>query len=419
MSLDRRKFLGTLGAGAAAATIARREADAKALERTGMTKKTYDVVVIGAGCFGAWTAWTLRQAGRTVLLLDKYGPANARASSAGESRIIRMSYGPDEVYTRFSNRSLGLWKSFFAKVARPELFHGTGVLWMAKGDMPSPKASLATLTKVGIKHETLGEDELRKRYRQIAVVPGGWAIWEPESGVLMARRAVQAVVADAVASGADYAVADVLPPSGKNRLTEIRTGSGESVSAGSFVFACGPWLGKVVPEVLGGRIFPTRQQVFFFGVPPGDSRFAPPALPTWIDFGQDFYGMPDLESRGFKAAADSHGPAFDPDHGERVVTGDAIAQAKAFVAERFPGLKNAPIVETRVCQYENTSNGDFVIDRHPGLDNVWVAGGGSGHGFKHGPAVGEYAAERVLKGGAGEPRFALATKEKVQSRSVH
>ena len=421
MSLDRRRFLETLGAGAAATTLARRDTAAASLEEkvTGTTKKAYDVVVIGAGCFGAWTAWHLRQAGRSVLLLDKYGPANARASSAGESRIIRMSYGPDEVYTRFSHRSLGLWKSFFAKVGRPELFQETGVLWMAKGDTPRAKASLETLAKLGIKHEAVSEDELKKRYPQIAVVPGGWAIWEPESGVLMARRAVQAVVADAVAGGMDYAVGDVLPPAGQNHLALIKTTGGDSVSAGAFVFACGPWLGKVVPAALGGRIFPTRQQVFFFGVPPGDARFAPPAMPTWIDFGQGFYGMPDLENRGFKAAADVHGSEFDPDHGERVVTPQAIAETRKFVAERFPGLKDAPIVETRVCQYENTSNGDFVIDRHPGLDNVWVAGGGSGHGFKHGPAVGEHTAERVLTGGAGEPRFALATKEKVQKRSVH
>lgn len=415
---DRRTFLGTVG-GAAALSLAHTDAQASEGLVTGMRKTAYDVVVVGTGCFGAWTAWYLRKAGQSVLLLDRYGPANARASSAGESRVIRMSYGPDEVYTRFSNRSLEQWKSFFASVGRPELFHRTGVLWMAKGEDAAAKASLLTLAKVGIPHERLGEDEIRKRYPQIAVIPQGWAIWEPESGALLARRAVQAVAADAVRAGVDYAVADVLPPSGTGRLGEIKTAGGEKVRAGSFVFACGPWLGKVVPEALEGRIFPTRQQVFFFGVPPGDSRFGPPAMPTWLDFDGNFYGIPDLETRGFKVAADAHGPAFDPDRGERVVTPDAIAQAKAFVAQRFPDLEDAPIVETRVCQYENTSNGDFVIDRHPGLENVWVAGGGSGHGFKHGPAVGEYTSERLLKGDAGEPRFSLATKQKFQKRSVH
>ena len=377
------------------------------------------MVVVGAGCFGAWTAWQLRAAGRSVLLVDQYGPANARASSGGESRAIRMSYGPDELYTRFSHRSLGLWQSLFKEIGRPELFQRTGVLWMAKGETPDTAASLRALRAAGIPHERLGESELRRRYPQIVVVDGGTAIFEPESGVLMARRAVQAVVADAVRRGVDYEVATIEPPSGEGHLAELRTASGESLRAGAFVFACGPWLHKVAPRALGGRIFPTRQQVFFFGVPKGDERFAPPAMPTWIDFGQGFYGMPDLESRGFKIANDQHGPPFDPDTGERVATPEALAEARAFMEERFPGMQGAPLVESRVCQYENTSNGDFVIDRHPGLDNVWLCGGGSGHGFKHGPAVGEFTAERVLKGDATHPRFTLASKGTVKQRSVH
>jgi monomeric sarcosine oxidase len=386
---------------------------------TGTSRKTWDVVVVGAGCFGAWTAWQLRAAGRSVLLVDQYGPANARASSGGESRAIRMSYGPDELYTRFSHRSLTMWKAFFGETSRPELFQRTGVLWMTKGEAPDAAASLRALQAAGIPHERLGESELRRRYPQIAVVDGGWAIFEPESGVLMARRAVQAVVADAVRRGVDYQVATIEPLSGEGRLEALRTTAGEEIHAGASVLACGPWLHKVAPRALGGRIFPTRQQVFFFGVPRGDKHFAPPAMPTWIDFGQGFYGMPDLESRGFKIANDQHGPAFDPDTGERVATPDALAEARAFMEERFPGMRGAPLVESRVCQYENTSNGDFVIDRHPGFDNVWLCGGGSGHGFKHGPAVGEFTAERVLKGDATHPRFTLASKQTEQKRSVH
>jgi monomeric sarcosine oxidase len=377
------------------------------------------VVVVGAGCFGAWTARHLRAAGRSVLLVDQYGPANARASSGGESRAIRTSYGPDELYTRFSHRSLGLWKALFQEVGRPELFQRTGVLWMAKGETPDAAASRRALEAAGIRHEWLGEDELRRRYPQIAVVDGGSAIVEPDSGVLMARRAVHAVVADAVRRGVDYQVAAIEPLSGEGRLEGLRTTKGETIRAGSVVLACGPWLDKVAPRALGGRIFATRQQVFFFGVPKGDERFAPPAMPTWIDFGQGFYGMPDLETRGFKVANDQHGPAFDPDAGERVPTPEALAEARAFMEERFPGMRGAPLVEGRVCQYENTSNGDFVIDRHPGFDNVWLCGGGSGHGFKHGPAVGEFTAERVLKGDATHPRFTLASKGTVKQRSVH
>ena len=198
-----------------------------------------------------------------------------------------------------------------------------------------------------------------------------------------------------------------------------RTAAGERISAGNFVFACGPWLGKLFPEILGPRIFPTRQEVFFFATPPGDTRFAPPALPTWLFQADEVYGMPDLESRGLKVARDTHGEPVDPDTQSRLASAEGAAWASNFVARRFPALKDAPIVETRVCQYENTSNGDFLIDRHPEFSNVWFAGGGSGHGFKHGPAVGEYTAAMILGEGAAEPRFSLATKATHQKRTVH
>jgi monomeric sarcosine oxidase len=414
---DRRTFLGTLGV----STLALRGVAAAAGGQgvSAAAGKSWDVVVVGAGVFGAWTAWQLRAAGRSVLLVDQYGPANARASSGGESRVIRMSYGPDETYTRFSWRSLAKWKAFFGEVGRPELFQRTGVLWMTKGEDANAAASLRALEASQIPHERLDERELRKRYPQIAVIDGGSAILEPESGALLARRAVQAVVADAIRRGVEYQVAAVEPLAGEGRLEALRTASGEPLRAGTFVLACGPWLAKVAPRALAGRIFPTRQPVFFFGVPKGDTRFCAPALPTWLDFGQGFYGMPDIEGRGLKVANDQHGPEFDPDSGERVPGADALAEARAFLEERFPGMRGAPLAEARVCQYENTSNGDFVIDRHPGYENVWLCGGGSGHGFKHGPAVGEFTAERVLKGDATDPRFTLASKQTMQKRSVH
>lgn len=193
---------------------------------------------------------------------------------------------------------------------------------------------------------------------------------------------------------------------------------GATLHAGVFVFACGPWLGRVFPELLRERIFPTRQEVYFFGVPAGDTRFSPPAIPTWIALADEVYGIPNLESRGFKIAIDRHGPEFDPDAGKRIVTPEGLGAARAYLAKRIPELKDAPVVETRVCQYENTSNGDFLIDRHPAFENVWLAGGGSGHGFKHGPALGDYVAEHVLHGGPIEPRFTLATKQVVQKRAI-
>jgi len=235
----------------------------------------------------------------------------------------------------------------------------------------------------------------------------------------MARQSVQALVADSIRQGLAYNVASVLPPAPQASLDHITTRAGEKISAGAFVFACGAWLPTLFPELLAQRIFPTRQEVFFFAPPPGDASFAAPAMPAWFHHPALVYGVPDLENRGFKVSIDRHGPRFDPETGSRQASDEGLAIARAYVAQRFPKLKNAELSEIRVCQYENTCNGDFAIDRHPGMANVVIAGGGSGHGFKHGPAVGDYVC-RLLTGAAEvEPRFALSAKAATQSRGVY
>jgi sarcosine oxidase len=209
-----------------------------------------------------------------------------------------------------------------------------------------------------------------------------------------------------------------MAPTGSGDLAEITTRSGRRISAGTFIFSCGPWLPKLFPVLLKERIHPTRQEVFFFGTPAGNSRFRSPQMPIWIDFGAQIYGLPDLENRGFKVALDRHGPSFDPDIDDRTPNEEMLAEVRRFLYQRFPEMENAPAIESRVCQYENTSNGDFLIDRHPDFANVWLVGGGSGHGFKHGPALGEYVATRILEGGEIEKRFTLATKGIVRKRSI-
>ena len=381
-------------------------------------QKTYDVAVIGAGVFGAWAAWYLAKRGKRVVLIETYGPGHSRASSGGESRIIRMGYGGDELYTRWSQRSLVQWKEFFA-ATKQSLFLETGVLWMAGKDDARLKETAATLKRCGGVFEEYDRAELEKRYTQIALEEIQKGIFEPHSGVLMARRAVASVVEDAVRLGVEYRCAQVVGPRQAGAVEHVTTRQGERIVAGQFVFACGAWLGKIFPDVLGARIFPSRQEVFFFGIPAGETKFAPPALPTWL-FQEDLvYGMPDIESRGLKIAFDEHGERVDPDTQSRIVSPEMAKTVREYVARRFPALRDAPIVETRVCQYENTSSGDFLIDRHPQMENVWFAGGGSGHGFKHGPAVGEYLAGQLLDGAPAEPRFSLATKETAQKRAVY
>lgn len=392
--------------------------------------RTFDIAVIGAGSFGAWSAHALRAAGHSVVLVDAWGPAHSRASSGGESRIIRCGYGKDELYTRWAQRSLPAWQALGERTGRT-LFHRSGMLWMTRGDDAYAQATLQTLQRVGVEHERVPADELARRFPQIATDGIEWALFEPHAGALMARQAVQALVSECVQAGVEYRTTAALPasrgdidthgaasPAG-SRLGHIATSSGETLSAGQFVFACGPWLPKLFPELLGSRIFPTRQEVFFFAPPPGDTSFAAATMPCWLQHPDLFYGIPDLENRGFKVSLDRHGPAFDPDTGSRLPDADLLATVRDYLGRRFPKLAGATLTETRVCQYENTSNGDFVIDRHPHWDNVWIAGGGSGHGFKHGPAVGAYVAGLIAGTQAPETRFALGAKETSQARTVY
>ena len=368
----------------------------------------YDTAVIGSGAFGSWTAWHLRRAGQRVLLLDAWGPGHSRSSSGGETRIIRMGYGSDAVYTRMAMRSLVLWKDLQSRAGEP-LFHETGALWLAREGDPYSIATQSKLTREQVPHGVLPARELAERYPQFYLPAGAYGIFEPGSGGLMARRAVAAVLRDAVAQGVDYSTLSV----------DAHTVS-QTIAAGQYVFACGPWLPKLFPELLGQRIYPTRQEVMFFAPPAGSRQFVPGAFPAWIDFTDPRgpYGVPDIESRGVKIGFDYHGAPFDPDTGDRQVPPQSVEAARRFLAERIPALASSPLTETRVCQYENTSTGDFLLDRHPEHPNVWLAGGGSGHGFKHGPAVGEYLCDRIVRDAAPEPRFFLASKLEEQRRTV-
>jgi len=381
----------------------------------------WETIVVGAGVFGAWTAWHLQQRGQRVLLVDAYGAAHARASSGGGSRMTRGSYGPDQIYTRLAYDSLAQWKWLSDRAGLPTL-HEIGVLMFFGQREKYVDDTLAVHAKLNLPTRLLDRAELTRRWPQAHWDDVALGIFEPQFGALMAARAVRTLVHEFERAGGTTAIQAVAQPSGDERLAGLRTSSGESLSADRYVFACGAWLPKLFPEQLGGRIFPTRQEVFLFAPPAGDDRFTAPNFPGWADFnaGDMYYGFPDLEGRGFKVAHDKHGPPIDPDTSDRVASAAGQQDVRDYLARRFPALVDRPLVESRVCQYENSATGDLLIDRHPKLQNVWLVGAGSGHGFKHGPEVGRMTAELVLADGvATEPRFSLATKALVQNRRVH
>ena len=369
------------------------------------------VAVIGAGAFGGWTALELRRRGARVTLIDAWGPGHARASSGGETRVIRATYGSRTVYTKMALRALELWRAHDAKWQRG-FFRPNGALWLFGADDSFGRASVAALRAHDIPIEEFTPADAARRFPQIAFDTSIKSVlWEPIAGYLFARPACEHVVECFVAEGGEYRQAVVRDPVRLDAapLRRLSLDPGDHIEADAFVFACGPWLGRLFPDVIGKRVTPTRQEVYYFGTPAGDARFHDPAMPVWVDYRERlYYGIPGNANRGFKVADDTAGPEFDPTSGSRDATPSGVAAARAFLRQRFPALGDAPLLGSEVCQYEASPDSHFIVDRHPAAANVWIAGGGSGHGFKMGPALGEMLASCVLGTAVPDPQFGLA-----------
>jgi len=368
------------------------------------------IVVIGAGAFGGWTALELTRRGAGVTLIDAWGPGNSRASSGGETRVIRATYGTRGIYTRIAMRALELWRAHDAR-CHTHLFHQTGVLWMFGADDSFGRASAEVLHAHGATLEPLTPAEASRRYPQINFDGISSVFFEPDAGYLLARRACEGVVDRLSAQGGKYRMGTAPQPVrvDSTPLKQIALQDGTFLEADAFVFACGPWLASLFPDVVGTRISATRQEVYYFGPPGGDAMFTDRRMPVWIDFrDRQIYGIPANATSGFKVADDTSGPVMDPTTSDRDASAAGIAAARAFLSLRFPALAEAPLVGSEVCQYESSPDANFIIDRHPGAANVWIVGGGSGHGFKMGPVVGEMVASLVLGESVPDPSFSLA-----------
>ncbi len=364
------------------------------------------VVVVGAGAFGGWTALWLRRAGARVTSLDAWGPGNSRASSGGETRAIRAIYGRDRIYTTWVARALELWREADASWGT-RLYRKMGALWMCGEDDSYVRAALPHLAELGLAVETLDPAEAQARYPQIAFDGIKSVRVEEEAGTLFARQACQAVARRFSEEGGDCVTLAARP--GEIRggsLQSVELSDGSRLEADAFVFACGPWLPELFPQIFGQSLRISRQEVHYFGTPPG-TAFSEAQLPIWIDMELGYYGLPASAHRGFKVADDRRGPSFDPTSGDRLPTSRGIETAREFVAQRFPGLRHAPLLEARVCQYTNTPDNHLVVDTHPEAENLWLVGGGSGHGFKLGPALGELVARHVLDGSRPDPQLAI------------
>jgi sarcosine oxidase len=406
--MDRRSFLHATGAPLGAAALTRLLPDAVARSAAPMAApavhptRRSSVVVVGGGAFGAWTALHLVEMGHTVTLVDAYGPGNSRATSGDETRQIRLGYGDRELYARSAQRALAAWRRREEEFG-VSLMVQTGRLQLAADWTPSLRATAAMLPLLGAQVEAMTHDDLRRRYPQMNPEGIGVGLLEPGASVIRAKQAIVTVAAAFARKGGTLAMAQVRPGTATGRqLAHVRTADGSRIAADAFVFACGPWLPRLFPALLGPRISVPGRDVYYFGLPAGDARLAHPHFPNFSE--SAYYGFPSVDGRGLKVCPTTGPSTFDPDTDERMVSPHEVKRARAYLALRFPSLKDQPLTETRVCQLENTRDEHFLIDRHPDWDNVLIAGGGSGHAFKHGPVIGEYVARRAL-GEATDPAF--------------
>jgi glycine/D-amino acid oxidase-like deaminating enzyme len=346
------------------------------------------VTVVGAGVFGASTARELARRGFDVTLVEQYAPGNARSGSGGDTRLSRSAHGDVEWYTRMSRRARSLWLELQEETGT-RIWEPVGIAWFALDEHGFEARSRSTLKACGVPYEWLEPEAARALYPSLGIDDLHAVLYEPEGGVLHARRATQLLVSDGVRHGV--------------RLEARRVTPADDPRADVVVWACGAWLPQLFPEHVDLTI--SRRDVFFFGA---DASWQ--GVPGFCEYDGPFYGHGEIGGLGVKVAPDSSGGELDPDTAERLPAPEFERLARSYAARRFPSLADAPIVGTRVCQYELTGDTHFLFDRHPERPSWWLLGGGSGHGFKHGPALGEYVADCLEGKRTREPFHALGPR---------
>lgn len=409
MSVDRRGFLKTATAGAGL-SLAGFTPSAAAIHspgpipsKGGSSGQTPDVVVVGAGNFGIWTSFYLSRLGANVSVVDKYGPGNSRSTSGGETRGVRSSYGGrlnGLLWNRWANEAMtrwAMWDEEWGRQLLPKLFFNTGDLILRPEMISYIEDTMADWDTLGVPYELLDQDEIR--YRWPVIGPDqeiGVGLYEPGAGVVRARRSIEAVAEVFRKEGGTVTLAAAeLGERNGRRLNSVALQPGGSVSAAQFVFACGPWFPKVFPELMGKRLRISMGNTFYFSVPPGDNSYSFPNLPSYGVPGVTGWPALGRDNRGFRVRTGGK-PPQDPDVSDRWIPEESHARPRQVLRDWFPGLADMPINETRSCHYESSVSRNFIIDKHPDFDNVWLAGGGSAESFKQGPVLGEYIARRVM-----------------------
>jgi glycine/D-amino acid oxidase-like deaminating enzyme len=369
------------------------------------------VIVVGAGIWGSSLALRLAETGWQVTLVEQHQPGHVRQASAGETRLLRCSHGGDDWYARMAWRARDGWRRLGER-AGEELYHEAGMMWFAGTPDGWEHASAQVLKNLDIPCEVLDPADGARFFPEFRGDDLSFLLWEPKAGVLRARRATQVTARLARAAGVRLVRGRAVPVPGDDApyacAVRLGAGSGDEVlRADRVVWACGAWL----PELFDTPLTVTKQDTLHFAVPPA---WTTPGTPAWVDHGASAYGHGDVDGVGMKATSDAEGRPYEPEHGERTVDPESVERIRHYLRRRFPSLADAPVLFSQVCQYALTPDAEWIVaEASPG---VWLLGGDSGHGFKHGPALAEYVAGVLDGEHEPEPRFGL--HERLPSRGL-
>jgi sarcosine oxidase len=365
--------------------------------------KHFDVIVIGLGGMGSAAAYHLAKRGQRVLGLEKFTPAHDKGSSHGGSRIIRQSYFEDPAYVPLLLRAYELWDELAADSAR-EVYRITGGLFIGAPDCLTLAGSLRASGEWDLPHEVLDAAEIRSRFPTFTPDAGDIALYEAKAGFARPELTVQAHLDLAEKAGATLQFGEeVLEWAGASGGVTVRTRRG-TYTAGQLVICPGAWAPQLLAE-FGIPITVERQVLYWLDPVGGTAPFTD--HPIFIDEnadGMQIYGFPAIDGPrgGVKVAFFRKGVVCTPETIDRTVHDHEIREMRDHIAELVPAL-NGPCLYSATCMYSNTPDQHFVIARHPDSENVTVACGFSGHGFKFVPVVGEILADLAIDGGTGHP----------------
>lgn len=364
---------------------------------------SYDVIVVGLGGMGSAAASSLAARGQRVLGLERHTPAHDKGSSHGGSRITRQSYFEDPAYVPLLLRSYELWERL-ARDSGEDVISLTGGLFLGREDSITVAGSLRASREHDLPHELLSAADVHRRFPTFSLADDEVALYESKAGFVRPETTVKAHIALAAAAGADLHFSEpVLSWESTSAGVRVTTAQG-TYEAGRLVVAPGAWAPQLLAD-LGVPITIERQVMYWFeplgGVGPYTQH------PIWIHedaSGRQIYGFPAIDGpdRGAKVAFFRGGRECTPDTIDRQVHDEEIEAMRSRVASVLPGLPTL-YLDAATCMYSNTPDQHFVIAQHPAHDNVTVACGFSGHGFKFVPVVGEVLADLATTGTTAHP----------------